>query len=392
MSGPAAAGERILVVDDDDTLREILSEQLTDAGFEVTTCPEGGAALAELARQPYHAVLSDLRMPGIEGLSLLRAIRERDPDMPVVLLTGGPSIESAVQALEQGALDYLIKPVPAAKLVDTMSRAVKLGTLARLKRQALITIDFDKTETERHETGAAFDRALASLWMACQPIVRASDGGIHAHEALVRTREPSLPHPGALFDTAERLGRLHELGRTIRERAAQLIVSGTVPELLFMNVHPEDLTDDTLLDPHAPLSRVASRVVLEVTERASLEKMTGVAERIRGLRELGFRIALDDLGAGYAGLTSFATLTPDVVKVDMSLVRDIDGDPLRQKLVASIASLCKSLGILVVGEGIETEGERAAVVGAGCDLLQGYLFGKPAALEPESGRASARDS
>src|SRR4029079_10187530 len=109
---------------------------------------------------------------------------------------------------------------------------------------------------------------------------------------------------------------------TIRERAAQLIVSGTVPELLFMNVHPEDLTDDTLLDPHAPLSRVASRVVLEVTERASLEKMTGVAERIRGLRELGFRIALDDLGAGYAGLTSFATLTPDVVKVDMSLVRD----------------------------------------------------------------------
>jgi EAL domain-containing protein (putative c-di-GMP-specific phosphodiesterase class I) len=147
-----------------------------------------------------------------------------------------------------------------------------------------------------------------------------------------------------------------------------------------------------MLDSLAPLSRVASRVVLEITERASLERMAGVAERIRGLRELGFRIALDDLGAGYAGLTSFATLTPDVVKVDMSLVRDIDGDPLRQKLVGSIASLCKSLGILVVGEGIETEGERAAVVSAGCDLLQGYLFGKPAALAPESGRAWARDS
>jgi EAL domain-containing protein (putative c-di-GMP-specific phosphodiesterase class I) len=92
---------------------------------------------------------------------------------------------------------------------------------------------------------------------------------------------------------------------------------------------------------------------------------------------MGFRIAIDDLGAGYAGLTSFATLEPEFVKLDMSLVRDVDRNPTKEKLIRSMTSLCKDLGMMVVAEGVETLAEREVLERLGCDLLQGYLLAKP---------------
>jgi EAL domain-containing protein (putative c-di-GMP-specific phosphodiesterase class I) len=119
--------------------------------------------------------------------------------------------------------------------------------------------------------------------------------------------------------------------------------------------------------------------VLEITERQSVEGVAGLPERIKALRELGYRLAIDDLGAGYAGLTTFALLEPDVVKLDMALVRGCDHEPVKQQLIRSMASLCKELGALVVAEGVETEAERDTVVSLSCDLLQGFLLGRPAA-------------
>jgi len=95
------------------------------------------------------------------------------------------------------------------------------------------------------------------------------------------------------------------------------------------------------------------------------------------LRKLGFRLAVDDIGAGYSGLTSFTELVPEVVKIDMSLVRDIDKSALKQRIVATLCRLCREVGCLVVGEGVETADERDCLVRLGCDLLQGYLLGRP---------------
>lgn len=93
---------------------------------------------------------------------------------------------------------------------------------------------------------------------------------------------------------------------------------------------------------------------------------------------MGFRIAIDDLGAGYAGSTSFAALEPEIVKLDMSLVRDVDSTPIKQKRITSMTSLCHDLGMVVVAERVETTAERDAAVERGCDLFQGYLFARPA--------------
>jgi EAL domain-containing protein (putative c-di-GMP-specific phosphodiesterase class I) len=368
---------RILLVDDEAALRELVSIQLSEAGYEVTACPDGRAALDALENGTYDAIISDVQMPDMDGVGLLRAVRQKDLDLPVVLCTGGPSVETAVEAVEHGALQYLIKPVPEEKLLETARRAVKLGALARLKRQALAASGFEPLSGDRATLEASFARGLEHLWMACQPIVRAADGRLHAHETLLRTREPAFPHPGAFLTAADRLGRLPELGRAIRAAVARLLASGAVPGEVFVNLHPLDLADPDLADSRAPLSRFAGRVVLEVTERASLEGVPDLPGRVRDLRALGYRIALDDLGAGYAGLNSFAALSPDVVKLDMSLIRGIDQDAMKQKLVGSMAALCRDLDISVVAEGIETEGEREAVHAAGCGFLQGFLIGRP---------------
>jgi EAL domain-containing protein (putative c-di-GMP-specific phosphodiesterase class I) len=125
-------------------------------------------------------------------------------------------------------------------------------------------------------------------------------------------------------------------------------------------------------------------VVFEITERATLDSISDLPRRMARLRSLGYRIALDDLGAGYSGLSSFTQLEPDVVKVDMSLIRGIEGSAMKQKLVGSVVTLCAELGILIIAEGIETPGERDALVTLGGDLCQGYLFARPGPGFPEA--------
>jgi EAL domain-containing protein (putative c-di-GMP-specific phosphodiesterase class I) len=211
--------------------------------------------------------------------------------------------------------------------------------------------------------------------MAYQPVVWARSGQRFGHEALLRTSAADASDATAFLDIARRLDRASELGRAVRGR-----VAGDLPAMeaaVLVNLHPHEFTDRELGSPTDPLSGHAHRIVLEVTERASLEDISGLRETVARLRERGFRIAVDDLGSGYAALSSFAALEPELVKLDMSLIRGIESHSTKRKLVGSVSQLCHDLGILVVAEGIETPSEREALTDLGCDLLQGYLLGRP---------------
>jgi EAL domain-containing protein (putative c-di-GMP-specific phosphodiesterase class I) len=378
---PTKARGLVLVVDDDRQLLEVLASQLTEAGWQVDRAGNGREALALVEGQRYEVVLSDIDMPGMNGVELLREIRGRDLDVPVLLITGHPRVATAVEALEHGALRYLQKPLRGRDLLTAVENAARLHRMARLKREALAAIGLeDRLPADRAGLETRFQQALASLRLVYQPIVRAADGTVFGYEALARTNEPSIPNPGALFEAAERLGRVHEVGGVVRDRVAAFLVRA--PTLtLFVNVHALELTDDGLLSPAAALSTHARSVVLELTERSSFEHVPNLRARVSLLRRLGYRLAVDDLGAGYAGLTSFAALNPHVVKLDMSLVRGADSEPVKQRLIGSMASLCKEFGIMVVAEGIETPGERDTMAALGCDLLQGFLLGRPVESE-----------
>lgn len=369
---------RVLLVDDEELIRRMCETTLRRAGFHVETASDGRAAIRLLKQNSYHVVVSDIGMPDLDGLQLLREVRAHDLDVPVVLMTGSPDIESAVRAIELGALRYLIKPFRPNDLVQTLRTAIQLQRLAALKREALALLgNTDQLIGDRAGLEACFSRALGSLQIASQPIVSYKARAAIAYEVLMRPQEPLLPHPGAVLSAAERLGRIHEVGRAVR--ACTMSAASEVPGQvgLFINLHPRDLLDEQLYDPESALAAMASRVVLELTERASLGDISDVRGRVARLRRMGFRLALDDLGAGYAGLNTFALLEPEVAKIDMALVRNIDASPTQRTLVRNLVILCRELNIDVIAEGIESAAERDVLVDLGVDLLQGYFFAKP---------------
>ncbi len=374
----------VLVVDDELGLLRAIKRALERHNFLVTTHSTAAAALECVAAGGVDVVVTDISLPGMSGLELLQEIRRHDPDLPVILMTGVPGLDSAREAIDHGVLKYLVKPVETSALLGAVTKARQLVRMGRLKREALSRLSGSESDDGgRDALAACFERTLESMWVAYQPIVRAGDGTVFGYEALLRSREPGLPGPGQVLEAAERLGEVFRLGRTVRDRAGKALRGAREGTVLFVNLHPEELADPELVSWAATLSGLAPRVVLEVTERASLDGVKDLTDHVSALRTSGFRIAVDDLGAGYAGLTTFTLLEPEVVKIDMALIRDIDSSPVKQKVVASVMALCRDMGQLTVAEGVETAAERDSLVALGCDLLQGYLFARPGVAFPE---------
>ncbi len=369
---------RILLVDDQPRVLRALARVLSEAGYDVATASDGQAALEHMHSTSFEAVVTDISMPNLTGIDFLRAVREFDVDVPVILMTGAPALESAAVAVEYGAFRYLSKPIEAKTLETVVRRAVLMHGLAKLKRHALDAFGVEGVRMSDHAAlDARFSKAISTLWVAFQPIVSRSRACVHAYEALVRTDEETLSMPTALLDAAERLGRMRDIGRAVRQCVGEAMHRMPLPVLGFVNVSAEDLLDDDLYDASSILARSARRVVLEVTERASLDSVSDLVERIAKLRQLGFRVAVDDLGAGYAGLSSLARLEPDVLKLDISLVRDVDTNPVKRRLVQSMVGLARALCVDAVAEGIETAAELDVLVDLGLDLFQGFYFARP---------------
>ena len=375
LSNRSAARPIVLIVDDDAGFARSCARLLGGWGYEVEMVLEGSEAVRRAHEREFDVILSDINVPDMNGLQILRSIRQHDRDVPVVLMTGGPAIESAREAVECGALSYLIKPISTDQLREIVQRAVQLHEVARRERQILHTNLRHQKEIENLQ--ARFDRALDGMWMAFQPIVSWSSKTVIAYEALMRSVEPTMRAPLDILKAAETLDQIHTLGRRSRRRLASILRE--FPDLpgIFVNLHVLDLEDEDLFDPASPLAAFAPKIHFEITERAALERVRGATERTARLRGLGYRIAIDDLGEGYSGLTSFALLEPETVKLDMSLIRGIDGVPMKKKLVRAMATLCRELDARLVAEGVETIAERDTLLELGVDLLQGFLFAVP---------------
>lgn len=375
---------RVLVVDDDEQMRRVCARVLGHEGWDIVQAPDAKVAIAAVlaADDPFDCVVSDVHMPEVDGFQLIAEVRRHDEELPVLLMTGDPSLDGAVRAIDHGAVSYLTKPFEPETLLAGVARAARRHGIARMRRRA--DSYHSKLAAERVELETRFDRALSSVWMAFQPIIEVPSKKVFAYEALLRCEEPSLRRPDLLIAAAERLDKIHVLGRTVRNAVATAAAAAPGDALLFVNVHGLELTDADMFRSDTALAAFSPRVVLEITERIGLDPVSS-STQMSSLRKLGYRIAVDDLGAGYAALGALATLEPEIVKLDMSLVRDIDRHPTKRRVVGAIATLCRELGSRVVAEGVETKAELEAVTSAGVDLVQGYLFARPArAFEPVS--------
>ncbi len=360
----ADATPKVLIIDDETAVRNALTRLLPSAEYEVTQAENAEQALQHLRQHEFDVVVSDICMPALSGVGLLRHIRRNDDDLPVILVTGRPDLATAAEAVNLRAFRYMEKPLNHTEFCDAVRRAVILKRLSATSRSHL---------NKRGEQNEAFSEALAALRIAHQPIVDSSGNAV-GQEALMRGQTAALPNPFVLLKAAEDLDRMAELGLRIQQLAVETFPTETA--LLFLNVHPSELTTRTCAT-YEPLRQRAHQVVLEITERESLGEVPNLHQRIDELRELGFRIAVDDFGSGYSALNSVIELEPEFVKLDKQLVRGVDKSTRLQRVVEATAGMCRSIGVKVIAECVETEAEFHQLLELGCDWYQGYFFGRP---------------
>ncbi len=227
--------------------------------------------------------------------------------------------------------------------------------------------------------GAKFHRPLT---MAFQPIVDVDRGTVFAHEALVR----GVNGEGAADILAQvtedsRYAFDQECRVTAIELAAKLDLSAD-GAFLSINFLP-----NAVYEPRACIRLTLAaamrtgfplnRIIFEFTEVERLDTVH-VLNILRSYRDMGFKTAIDDFGAGFAGVGLLAKFQPDIAKLDMDLIRDIDRDPVKRTIVRNTLRMMDDLGVTTVCEGIETAAEYAALRDLGVNLMQGYLFAKPA--------------
>lgn len=225
--------------------------------------------------------------------------------------------------------------------------------------------------TERVQ-GIIQDHDLSIVY---QPIVRLTDRKVIGVEALARFSGDPVMSPDRWFGAAAELGLGSELEMTAIEVALEG-VAGTPPAMkVGINLSPETATSKELRG--LLLEMDARRVVLEITEHASVEHYDELMLALGPLRELGAMVAIDDAGAGFASFRHILNLEPDVIKLDLSLTRNIDTKPRHQQLTRSLVAFAADTGADVLAEGIETFGELETLIGLGVSLGQGYYLGRP---------------
>ena len=240
--------------------------------------------------------------------------------------------------------------------------------------------DASQIEPEDEDLHAVRSLRSDEIAMLFQPIVDLETKRTWAVEALTRCTRAHFKDPQALFRAAEQQGATGRLGRLTREVAFERCEGHRV----FVNIHPHELSSRWLVRTDDPVGFHDGGVFLEITETAAFEFFDLCKSVLREVcQRTGAHLVLDDLGAGYSNLARFLELEPEVVKLDRALVREIDKDPRKRKMVTHLTALFEDLGARVVAEGIETEDELRAVIDAGVHCGQGYLFARPAFPIPE---------
>ncbi len=362
---------RVLLVDDEESVTRCMSMALRKSPLRIQCANSGLEALELLGKGPFDVVVSDERMPGMAGSELLTQVRSRYPETVRIILSGQASLEAAVRAINNAEIyRYLMKPCSAQELASTIQEALEV----REQNRSFKAWKADQSSRTSHELSLSLDRSLGQLWLAFQPILDARTREIRGYEALVRSDHAELNGPERLLAAVRQLGRENELAHSVRNLVAKSIESAPADAMIFVNANPSDLCDPQMLDGSEALARHAERIVIEITERESLGTIDDFESRIVQLRSHGYRIAVDDVGSGYSGLGSVALILPDMVKIDMELVRGADRSPTKQCLIRAMVDMCRDLNIKTIAEGVETQQECSVVVDAGCDYLQGFLF------------------
>ncbi len=226
---------------------------------------------------------------------------------------------------------------------------------------------------------ASADKLAFRFSYAFQPIVDVRQKSIYAHEALVRG-EAGEPAETILSQVNE--ANRYRFDQACRVKAIKTAAQIGLKEKLSINFLPNaiyrpEVCIETTLAAAAEFDFPVDQIIFETVEGERISDAVWLSEIFREYRRMGFMTAIDDFGAGFAGLSLLADFQPNIIKLDMALVRDVNASPARQSIAKAVTGMCDELGILVVAEGIETVEEKSCLEDIGVSLMQGYFFSRP---------------
>ena len=374
----------MLVIDDDERVLRAIARMLQNLGHEVATAGDGEAGLALARERIFDVAIVDRHMRGLDGLAVLHRLRDVQPMCTRVLLSGVIDLDSTLQAVNDGAVTHVLeKPIGFQSLEAVVDESMR-------SRQRMFAAYQDLQRANGSAGRMRLLTLLASddLGLAMQPILRADDLSLWGYEALLRSRDPVLNGPLQVLRAAEEHRLVDRLAKAVAIRAASVLERLSGECRLFVNLHPDELGDPEGISERLELlQRHAGRVIFEITERSSLVDAVGWERSLETILRQGYSIAVDDLGSGYSSLSVLAEIQPRVIKIDMSIVRDIDRTPRKQRLFELLCRFADATDALVVAEGIETAEEAETVKRCGAHLLQGYFFGRPEMADAVLSRA-----
>lgn len=358
---------RILLVEDDRDVRKAVLRTF-QREHQFVEAVDGESGLEFARKEGFDIALVDYQLgPGLNGIEVLTQLRELQPYCARLLMTGDPDYDVVKTALNSGAVVQLVtKPFKVQVVEDAIHRAVEWTRDTPRGKESRARKLFRECVEGNH------------LRLAVQPIVAATaPHGAVAYECLLRSTHPVLGGPKEVIDNVLAGTLVYEFGAVVNELASRWARVLPADTFLFVNIAAEQLSDPDLVARFQPLLPYAHRVVLEITEGSDLEAVPHWDTAIETLSGLGFRYALDDVGAGWNGLRLLAMLSPTFIKVDMSIVRNVHREPRKQRLVELLGRFAAADNSRVVAEGVESAEEAATLAGCGAHLLQGYYFARP---------------
>lgn len=379
---------RVLIADDEAEIRAALADLIaSEDSLELVgaACDAGEAVELAGANRPDVALL-DVRMPGGGGLRAARGILRRSPETRVLALSAYQDRGTVLQMLGAGAIGYLVKGVGAEEIVGAIERAVRGQTsvssevMAGVVRELATRLRREKVGASQvREKTARIRRAIEGAGLSLyQPIFDLGLRTVVGHEALARFALPPDRPPDDWFAEAGEIALKLDLELVAIRMALPDLVRIPDHAYLSLNVSHRTAMSAELIE--AIDTTPVDRLVVEITEHEQVEDYDALIPALDRLRSRGGRIAIDDAGAGFASLRHTLRLSPDIIKLDISLTHRIDQQRGQRALAAALISFAEAMGMQIVAEGIETEAELDTLLGLGVRYGQGFFLARPAPI------------
>jgi len=368
----------VLIVDDEPAISQLLTILLTSHGYTAKVAVTGRQAL-ECASANIDLILLDLLLPDFEGINICQKLKSNSQtrDIPIIIISGLQNKSDRLEGLYSGAEDYITKPFEPEELfarIDVVFRRHNTRP--------------DENSSQQHEKIIGELKRIIdeeSINVRFQPIYFLKPMSLLGLEMLSSPQtSSSMLNPEIFFKSALKYGVYYEV-EMIGWRKALKMASENFDgrQKLFLNCDPylvESQKFKTVKEVFSDYGMSGNEVYLEITERSAVIAFDVFYERIREYRQDGFKIAVDDMGAGYSSLESIIEIKPEAVKLDRHIIYGVSHDPYKKSIVKLFVAFCRENGIICVAEGIENKQDFDALIELEVDAGQGYYLCRPTGI------------